>query len=188
MGTAVLEQVFNTIYEDTSQSVLAFITAKCCNVSDINDIFQETYTEIYLTINKKGEKYIENPQAFAKQIAKQKIYRYYSARERLKMQISINQTDKNDEEFDLTDTIADDYSLEDDFLGKEQLQEVAQFLKEKDMLTRKIFHLFYSLDMQIPEIAELLNINQSTVKNKIYRTLNEIRKNFNVKEGARSEW
>ncbi len=187
MSNAVLEQVFNEIYESTNQSILAFITAKCCNVSDVSDIFQETFTEIYLIINKKGEDYIENPEAFAKRIAKQKLYRYYSAKERLKMQISNIQLDKNDEEVDLTDTIADNYSLEDDFLGKEQLNEVANFLKEKDMLTRKIFHLFYSLDKQIPEIAQLLNINQSTVKNKLYRTLNEIRKNFSMKEGVKSE-
>ncbi len=187
MGKNVLEEVFNEIYNNTNQSTLAFITAKCCNLNDVNDIFQETYTEIYSTINKKGPNYIENAEAFTRKIAKQKLYHYYSAKERLKIQISNIQTDINDEEVDLTDSIAMDYSLEDEFLGKEQISEVANFLKEKDLLTRKIFHLFYSLDKQIPEIAELLSINQSTVKNKIYRTINEIRKNFKVKEGARSE-
>ena len=34
---------FNEIYDSTCKIILAFITARCGNTSDISDIFQDTY-------------------------------------------------------------------------------------------------------------------------------------------------
>lgn len=180
------ESTFNRIYDSTSKSALALITAKCCNTEDISDIFQETYTELFLIISKKGEEYIKNPEALIKHIVKQKIYRHYSAAKRLKMQISTIQSDNDGNEFDISDSAIDELSIEENYILSEQIEEVRIFLKSKPLLTRKIFHLYYSLDKTIPEIAELLEIKQSTVKNHIYRTVKEVRDEFKQREKVRS--
>ena len=91
MNTKNYETAFNKIYDSTNKKVLALITAKCCNTEDINDIFQETYIELYSTICNKGTDYIKNPEAFLSHIVKQKIYKHYSMAERFKMQISLHQ-------------------------------------------------------------------------------------------------
>lgn len=181
------ESAFNEIYDTTEKSVLSYITAKCCNIDDINDIFQETYTELFIIISEKGTDYIKSPIAFVMKIAKQKIYRYYSAKERLKMQISMIQIDKDDKEYNITDLTEPKFSTEENYFAKEQVEEIADFLAEKDLLTRKIFYLFFSQDLTIPEISELLGISQSTVKNRLYRTLNTIKENFQQKEGVKNE-
>lgn len=184
MAFSEKELAFNEIYDSTNKVALTLITAKCCNIEDINDIFQETYAEIFAVIDKKGIDYIENPEAFVRRIVKQKIYRYYSATQRLKMQISIIQTDKDGKEFDISDSVIDELSIEENYILTERIDEVREFLKNKPILTRKVFHLFYSLDKTIPEIAELLEVGQSTVKNHIYRTLKEVRDEFSEREGV----
>lgn len=184
MKTAKTEKSFNEIYDNTSKTVLAYITAKCCNINDINDIFQETYTELFIVLNDKGPDYIKNHSGFMLKTAKQKIYKYYSAKERLKMQISAVQVDKNEKEYDLTDLFEKEFSTEENYFVKEQIEEIAKFLSEKDLITRKVFYLFYLQDLKISEISELIGISQSAVKNRLYRTLNSIKENFRQKEGV----
>ena len=75
--------LFNRIYNETNRSVLAYITAKCSSVSDIGDIFQETYLELYRLLLKRGDGYIQNPQALVIRLAKQKVYRHYTLTQRL---------------------------------------------------------------------------------------------------------
>lgn len=186
MAKQEIELAFNEIYNSTNKAILAYITAKCCNIEDISDIFQETYTEVFLVINKKGINYIKVPEAFVKRLAKQKIYKHYSASERRKMQISIIQTDKNGEEYDVSDRVINEISIEENYILTEKIDEVQKFLQSKSVLTRKIFHLFYTLDKTIPEISELLDVKQSTVKNHIYRTVKEIKEKFSEKEGILS--
>jgi RNA polymerase sigma-70 factor (ECF subfamily) len=55
---------FDEIYNSTKKSVLAFITAKCAHTADINDIFQETYMELYVVLSKRGTDYVINDKAF----------------------------------------------------------------------------------------------------------------------------
>lgn len=54
MAGQAIEPLFNQMYDETSQKVLIYITSKCGNPSDIQDIFQETYTELFFIL-KKGE-------------------------------------------------------------------------------------------------------------------------------------
>ena len=42
----------------------------------------------------------------------------------------------------------------------------------------KIFYLYFILDMTFKEIAELLEMNESTVKSNLYRLLKNIKESF----------
>ena len=53
--------------------------------SDSEDIFQETYTEIYSVILKKGEKYVENETAFVMRVAKRKLAQFYKKAKRQRL-------------------------------------------------------------------------------------------------------
>ena len=80
--------VFNEIYDSTKNMTLAYITAKCRHVEDVNDIFQDTYTELFQVLTKRGPDYIKNSKAFVMRIAKRKIARYYSLLDRLRNFVS----------------------------------------------------------------------------------------------------
>ena len=55
-----------------------------------------------------------------------------------------------------------------------------KYLKDKDSLTLKIFILYFNKDLKIKDIANILKVNESTVKNRLYRTMKEINKEFNL--------
>ena len=42
----------------------------------------------------------------------------------------------------------------------------------------KIFYLYFILDMTFKEIAEMLEMNESTVKSNLYRLLKNIKESF----------
>ena len=50
-----------------------------------------------------------------------------------------------------------------------------RYLAAKDDEVRRIFHLYYRFDMTIAEIAHMLGRSESYIKNKLDRTLKEIR-------------
>lgn len=47
-----IEALFNEIYDKTYKKVFSIVTAKCGNTSDIADIIQETYIEVYKVLIK----------------------------------------------------------------------------------------------------------------------------------------
>lgn len=171
-------EFFNELYDATHKKVLAYIIVKCGHTEDVADIFQETYTEIVKVIRKHGIDYFKKPEAFVMQVAKKKIYRHYKLLERLR---GIEETYDFDEA-NLENAEMEQVSFSDVVATKEMVATAISYLAEKDELTKKIFYLYYFLDKSIKEIAELFSVKESNVKNKLYRTLKELRE-YLVKEG-----
>lgn len=72
--------------------------------------------------------------------------------------------------------IKDDFDLEQNIITKENVKEVWEYIKNKDIITTKIFYLYFAMGLKISEIAKNLKITESNVKNKLYRTLKELKK------------
>ena len=166
---------FDEIYSATSRSVLAFITSKCKHTADISDIFQDTYLELYQVLSNRGVDYVKSPKAFMIRIAQRKISRYYSLMERLKLFVSLTAFDEDEVGYEPSDIDAHSVLLEDFAINQLLLDFVKQHLREKPDSVKRVFYLFYEFEMTIPEIAEALGISESNVKNKLYRTLKELR-------------
>ena len=166
---------FNEIYDATHKAVLTLITAKCARTADISDIFQETYMELYQVLQKRGTSYIANDKAFVLRLAKQKLARYYSLQERLKMFVSASTVSEDGEDMDLSGLEADTLLTEDFAVDQVMLNAAKQFIHNRPEIVQKVFYLFYDMGLTIPEIAEALAITESNVKNKLYRTLKELR-------------
>ena len=167
-----IKSTFNEIYDATYRKTLIYVTAKCSDLQDIEDILQEVYTELYLVLVKKGDNYIQNREAFVKKLAKSKVYKHYSLKERI-MGVSLNTEDEGEKE--LLDYIPDSFCLEDTLCTRELYGEIGKYILTKPIITQKIFALYYSYDLKISEIAELLSTNESFIKNRLYRTVNEIK-------------
>ena len=166
---------FDEIYNTTNKTVLAFITAKCGRTADIGDIFQDTYMELYKTLCKRGADYVTNEKALVLRIAKRRVARYYSLLERLRIFVSMSTTNVDGQEVDFSELEADAFLTEDFSVNYALLDTVQQFIGSKPEDVQKVFYLMYDVGLTIPEIAEALSINKSNVKNKLYRTLKELK-------------
>jgi RNA polymerase sigma-70 factor (ECF subfamily) len=177
MADTDINSRFSEIYDSTNKHVLAFITAKCGNTADINDIFQETYMELYQRLQKRGADYVKDGKAFVLRIAKNKIARHYTLLK--KLQIFVSMTVKNDdnetEEIEISDAEINSFLTEDFIVDKIMLNDIKKFIRQKQGDIEKIFYFFYDMGLSIPEIAQALSLSESSVKNKLYRTIKEIR-------------
>lgn len=187
MVDQIATTLFNDIYDATNSKVLVYITAKCSNTHDISDIFQEIYMELYSVLVKRGDHYIKNNEAFVMNLTKQKVFRYYSLFDRLKKCIPIITLNDLGEEINLADFEYEVSPVEDSVIEKDLIAQIHKFLSKKPEAVKKIFYLFYYLDQSIPEIAKLLSMSESNVKNKLYRTLAEVRRLYTEKDGAINE-
>ena len=170
---------FDEIYNSTNKAVLTFIIAKCGRVADINDILQDTYLELYQLLNKRGADYVTNEKALVLRIAKQKVAKYYSLMERLKIFVSMTTTNEDGEEIELSELEADSFLTEDFTINQMMFESVRKAIEQKSEVVKKVFYLFYDVGLTIPEIAKELSISESSVKNNLYRTIKELRSLLN---------
>ena len=174
------ENVFEEMYQATYEKALFFVLTKCGKVLEAEDILQETYAELFHVLAEKGENYITSPEGFVMQLAKSKIYRYYSEKERRKACVYVEDIElpEVDEMFGTAGVRAVEW--EDALLDKLTAGEVMEYLAGKDELTKEIFYQHYFAGKTLEEIAKSCGVKKSTVKNRLYRTLKELRALRNV--------
>ncbi|MCL2571415.1 MAG: sigma-70 family RNA polymerase sigma factor [Defluviitaleaceae bacterium] len=164
---------FEDIYNSTQKLCLTFITAKCKRTADVADIFQDTYVELYKVMKKHGTDYVDNHEAFVLWLAKKKLAKYYSMLTRLSIFIS---TKTRNEKADIYEQEDEAFASEDFAVNHAILESAKKFIESQPEVVQKIFYLHYELDLTLREIAEALEMNESTVKSRLYRSLKELRK------------
>ena len=170
---------FDEKYASTYKTVLAYITAKCGHTADISDIFQDTYLELFQALSKRGTDYVTNEKAFVLRLAKQKLSRYYSLGERLKMFVSMTTPNDDGNEIDISEFDAKAFLTEDFAVNSIIMESAQQFIRQKPESVKKIFYLFYDVGLTLKDISQALRLSESDVKHKLYRTLNELRNLLN---------
>ena len=163
---------FTRIYEESYEKVLKYIVCHCDNLEDANDILQETYLDFYRALDKHE---IQNVEHYLMGIVRNKVRKHYTLLYRLKS-ISLFSQLKDTEEIEFVELIADDTNLEEELMMHLDAEEVWNHLKKKRQVIQKVFMLYFYFEMTHKEIAEELSVNESYVKNCLYRTLKEIRK------------
>ncbi len=164
-------QKFESIYDKTYKNVLKFVICECSNMSDVNDIIQEVYIEVYKKINVNDD--IKNIEAYIIGIAKNKIKKYYRLLYKFKT-LSLNKENDREEEF--VDNIPSDIDIEKIIIKTDDLEIIWKFLRKQKLVIQKIFYLYYELDFTIKEIANVLHLSESYIKNNLYRTLKSLQK------------
>lgn len=163
-------QKFEEIYNATYNRTLKYIVIKCNNIEDINDIIQDTYLELLNKIKRNKLKKVENIENYILGIATNIIKRHYTKKKKENI-VSY------DDEDNITELlISDDFDLEESVMTKYSIERIWNYIKNKELIIIKIFYLYYGLGLKISEIAQELGIGESNIKNKIYRTLKELKK------------
>lgn len=170
MSTQITRKDFEKIYEETYNETLKFAVVKCNDINNINDIIQETYLELLKIIRKKKVLEIDNIKAYIFGIENNIIKRHYYKNKKDNI-VSYYQDDDN-----LEKETPDSFDLEATIITKNNVEKVWNYLKQKDLITTKIFYLYFALGLKISEISKELNLSESNTKNRIYRTLKELKK------------
>jgi len=163
-----MDDYFNEIYDETYNSTLKYVITKCSEISYVEDIMQNIYLNLYNTILKKG-KYINDYSSFVFILAKRELFKYYSLKS--KFRSIFNSKDFSN----IENTIIEDSCIEVDFVNKDNKEAVWNIIKCESLEIQKIMVLHYMEGVSIKEIGELLDINENTVKTKIYRTISKMK-------------
>jgi len=131
--------------------------------------------ELYKLLIRRGVDYVTHEKALVFRIAKRKIAKHFSLLERLKIFVSTTSVNDDNEEFDLTEFESEALSAEDLTIDNILYENAHQYIKSKSEDVRKVFYLKYDIGLTIPEIAQALSLSEATVRNKLYRTLKELR-------------
>ena len=166
---------FNDIYDKTHFDLMKYVIIKCHNVNDANDIIQETYLELWNILNKKELK-DQNMKSYLIGIANNKIKKHYTFLQKIK---TISLFEKNEKDMELIDSVEDKINIENLVVQKDHWTMIWNYIKEKkNQDIPRVFYLYYSLDLSIKEISKELKVNESYIKNLIYRTLKELQEKF----------
>ncbi len=165
-----IRKYFDQIYNETYDKTLAYILTKCGRKDVVEDILQEVYLELLKVLEQKKVHYIKSPEAFVLQLAKSKVYRYYSEQEQQKVCDYVEEPEES-ATFDTNRNA----TWEDVLIDQLTAKEVMEYLAEKDELTKEIFYQHFFEDKTIKEIAKVQGVKEFTVKNRLYRTLKELR-------------
>ena len=171
---------FDKVYDETIRSVTRFIVSKCSNFEDAEDMVQSVYTRFYQRISQKCYEDIESPEAFLINIAKFECKTYFSVKKKNEKISSF--ADYSEEEMVNIEAEMSkpQKSLEDITCNKLMAKKIFDDIVNTDEMTGQIFYLHFVCDMKLEEVASTLDINISTVKNKLYRTIERLRKKYKL--------
>jgi len=160
--------------------VSRFVISKCGNILDSEDILQNVYTRFFMRIKKKGFEDIENSEAFLINVAKFECRNYFGVlKKRSKTSAFAEYTDEQMAEIE-AEMSRSEKSLEDVLCNELLARQIFDDITSDDPLTGKIFYMHFVLDMKLDDIASELEMKLSSVKNRLYRTIERQKKKFNL--------
>lgn len=162
---------FDKIYNSTYSSVQKYVICKCSNIEDVNDIIQDIYLDVIKNIAKLDT--IDNPENYILGIARNKVNKYYGWLYRFK---SLSLFNQNNQDNEFINNIPDITDIEKIIIKNADIDFIWEYLKKKKAIINKIFYLYYNEGYTIKEISKYLNLNESYIKNYLYRTLKELQK------------
>ena len=177
LGKPEIDSYFNDVYAATFNAVSRFVTSHASRLQDAEDIIQNVYTRFYKRIDDKGYEDIESAEAFLINIAKFECRSFLASfikrRERFK-----NMSDFSEEETAALDAelSRDEPLLEDVLNNKILAKQIFDDIMNRDETVGRIFYLHFVCDMKLDEVADKLGLNVSTVKTKLYRTIEKQKK------------
>lgn len=174
MNDRTTETLFERIYHATYRDASAYVIARVRDPEKAKDILQNSYLSFWRQL-KKGRRFpAEEWAPYLKTIAKHEAGRQFlSDKKRRALTVSLTDCEE------LLDVAAPE-DIEAEVVDADTLRRMGVFLAEKDVLVRKIFLLVYTVGLTLSQTAEALEVPLHTVRNKLYRTLAELREAFSV--------
>ncbi|MBR6045316.1 MAG: RNA polymerase sigma factor [Ruminococcus sp.] len=167
-----IDEKFGEVYELTKHSTLRYISSKCLRITDIEDIYQETYLSIYNAIKNGAD--IRDPESYVISTARHCISHYYTAAQKLKARISLSAGSVSDEPVD----IGNDTDIEQLIADRTLLDDIFAEICALPSEVQRIFYLHYFLELSLPEISALMGIPEGKVSHRLYRAVRQLRRKY----------
>ena len=178
---AELEDRFNRLYEKTVRQTTVYLMPRCRRPADLDDLLQETYLELFRALNRSGLlTRLRSGEALVRQIAKQRLYRYYRSSESLdEVPLVLPVGNEDESSVDLGDIRQLEAFLEeqpDDLeFDRFVMAKIQENLRTAAEIDRQIVAMRYGLELSLQEIASALDCPIGTVKSRLYRFLKKLR-------------
>lgn len=181
MGKPDIDIYFNDVYAATFKAVSRFVAGHASRFQDSEDIIQNVYTRFYKRICDKGHDDIENPEAFLINIAKFECRTFLSGflkrKERIRNLSEFSEEESASLDAELSKNVP---LLEEAINNKILAKQIFDDVMKNDEIVGQIFYLHFVCDMKLDEVAKRLDMNVSTVKTKLYRTIERQKKKFDL--------
>jgi RNA polymerase sigma-70 factor, ECF subfamily len=164
------EEDFETIYRATVTKLSKHVFFKVQNLQDAQDLIQDLYYEFYRHLMNCTEK-IDNPQAYLIQMANNELTTYYQ--KKLRRPVTLI-----DDEIDLIESIPDDFDLETEVLNKITSEDLWVEINKLSELDKSLLVSRFKFDLSFIDIAQQFNLPETTVKSKVYKSLEVLKKKF----------
>lgn len=176
-----IDSYFDEVYAETFNSVSRFVVSHAARFQDAEDIVQNVYTRFYKRLKDKGFADIDNAEAFVINIAKFECKSFFSGFLKRRDKV-LNMSDFDEEQSAALEAelSRDQKKLEDVMSDKILAKQIFEDIMSDDETVGKIFYMHFVMDMKLDEIANKLDIKLSTVKTKLYRTLERQKKKFGI--------
>lgn len=181
VGIPDVDRYFDIAYSETFDAVSRFVVSHASRFQDAEDIVQNVYTRFYKRISEKGFSDIENAEAFLINIAKYECRSFLSGFLKRRDRVS-NMADFSEEEEAALEAemASSDSALEDAVSDKILARQIFDDIINSDETAGQIFYLHFVCDMKLDEVADRLGLKLSTVKTKLYRTIERQKKKFGI--------
>lgn len=181
MGNPDIDSYFDTVYAETINSVSRFVVSHAARFQDTEDIIQNVYTRFYKRISEKGYQDIESSEAFLINIAKFECRSFFSGFKKNKDKVmNLSEFDEEQSAAIEAEMSRDQKRLEDVMADKILAKQIFDDITSGDETVGKIFYLHFVCDMKLEDVAERLDMKLSTVKTKLYRTIEKQKKKFGI--------
>ncbi len=156
-------ETFNRIYAETKQRLLRWLIPRVHGSSDVEDLMQEIYRNLYQHLKQNGT--VNEPMAYLYGIAKKELSRYYRGQARVQAHEEL-----------LSDQLMDDEPQpEERLFTKERAREAWAVVEREPLLSYQAFTLYYGFDVPTAQIASELGISEEAVRKRLSRTRARIR-------------
>ena len=173
MANYAQNEAFTALYNETYDAVLKYIVSKCGSPDDIPDIIQRTYLSYYERIQKGAS--IDNPAGYLFKIAKNEMNKHYRLKAMQKRDVPVFSKTEETIEFEALEALLVQELPE---YTDYDMKKIWQYVKDQGTLTFQIFVLYFYYDEKLSDIAATLKVKESTVKNRLYRTIDKMREQF----------
>ena len=162
---------FETIYRATVTQVSKHVFFKVQNLQDAQDVVQDLYYDLYKHMTTCTEK-IDNPQAYLLQMANHELTNYY--RDKLRRPVTLI-----DDELNLMESIPDDFELETEVLDKITSETLWSEIDKCPELEKSLLVARFKYEKSFIEMSRIYDLPETTIKSKVYKTLEDLKKRFN---------
>lgn len=166
------ENDFESIYRATVTRLSKHVFFKDQNLEDAQDLVQDLYFDLYKHMQQCTSP-IEHPQAYLVQMANHALVRYYQ--EKLRRPVTVIE-----DTLDVFETIADETQLEQDVLDSTTADVLWEAILSLNEPEKSFMVARYRFDMSFVDLAKEFQLPETTIKSKVYKVLETLKKRFDT--------